>query len=302
MEDKKVIILMSTYNGEKYIKEQMESIFNQTYKNIKIFVRDDGSKDNTLNILKEYENQGKIKLSYGENLGFAKSFYWLLENTEQSDYYSFADQDDIWLENKIENAVNILNNMDNLKPALYFCDFDFYDKDMNFISHKNRIKAKITLQSALVNNINCGFTTVINYELLKYYLLMPAEKNIPHDYLALIIAVTLGNVYYDFNVLAKYRRHDRNVSSEIYSNNFFKIQLNRINNFLINDKFNYKKRWIEINNIYNNYFDCTIKNIFRIYTNYKLINNLKKLFCINRYRDTILDELAVRFIFLIGKL
>jgi GT2 family glycosyltransferase len=82
--DDKVAILLSTYNGTMYMKEQMESLFKQTYKNVEIIVRDDGSTDNmgnkesTIDVLKTYEDDGKIKLITGENIGFAKSFFELL--------------------------------------------------------------------------------------------------------------------------------------------------------------------------------------------------------------------------------
>ena len=94
---KKVIILLSAYNGEKYIREQIKSIINQTYSEIKIYVRDDGSKDQTPQILKEFADEGMIKLYLGENIGFVKSFLWLVKNCENADYYAFADQDDVWL-------------------------------------------------------------------------------------------------------------------------------------------------------------------------------------------------------------
>ena len=105
MKDKKVAVVLSTYNGEKYVKEQLDSILKQTYKNVEIIVRDDGSKDSTVEIIKEYQEKHKnIKLVVGENLGFIKSFFELLKIAE-ADYYSYADQDDIWVKNKIELAV-----------------------------------------------------------------------------------------------------------------------------------------------------------------------------------------------------
>ena len=94
--DKKVNVLLSAYNGEKYIREQIESILEQSYKNIEIYVRDDGSKDGTLTILKEYEERGLIHLEAGKNVGFVKSFEWLIANGGEADYYAFSDQDDFW--------------------------------------------------------------------------------------------------------------------------------------------------------------------------------------------------------------
>ena len=93
MENKKVAVIMSTYNGERFIREQLDSILNQTYKNIEVVVRDDGSKDKTVEIVKEYmEKYSNIVLYQGENLGFIKSFFELL-NLAEADYYSYADQD-----------------------------------------------------------------------------------------------------------------------------------------------------------------------------------------------------------------
>ena len=103
---------MSTYNGEEFVAEQMDSILNQTYKNIEIIVRDDGSKDSTTKIIKEYQKKYKnIKLYEGENLGFIKSFFELLKLVE-ADYYAYADQDDIWIENKILIMIHCVNNVE----------------------------------------------------------------------------------------------------------------------------------------------------------------------------------------------
>ena len=92
-----VNVLISTYNGEKYIKDQIDSILGQTYPNIRIYVRDDGSSDNTCNILKEYEKAGKIVLFRGDNVKWGKSFLTLLKKAETGSYWAFSDQDDVWL-------------------------------------------------------------------------------------------------------------------------------------------------------------------------------------------------------------
>ena len=94
---KTVAVLMSTYNGENYIKEQIESIFNQKGVIVKLYVRDDGSKDRTLEILKDYN----VNLEKGTNIGYIKSFMWLIKNVPFADYYALADQDDVWDEDKL---------------------------------------------------------------------------------------------------------------------------------------------------------------------------------------------------------
>ena len=102
----RIAVLMSSYNGEQYIKEQIDSILNQKGKfNIDIYVRDDGSFDNTIHILEDYQKKGLIKFCGGENIGPAKSFLTLLALADGYDFYAFADQDDIWFENKIESAI-----------------------------------------------------------------------------------------------------------------------------------------------------------------------------------------------------
>ena len=104
----KVIVLMSTYNGEQYIKEQIESILNQTYSNMELYIRDDGSKDQTVAILKKYEQDGKLHFSQGKNMGFINSFFEVMRTSGEADYYAWCDQDDVWLPEKIERAVKEL--------------------------------------------------------------------------------------------------------------------------------------------------------------------------------------------------
>ena len=115
----KVIICMSTYNGEKYVKEQIESLLNQTYKNLEIYVRDDGSKDNTINILEEYEKNNKIHFIKGNNVGVVKSFYECLKEAyDNAEYFAYCDQDDKWHEDKIERSISKLKK-ENLKYTIY---------------------------------------------------------------------------------------------------------------------------------------------------------------------------------------
>ena len=116
----KVNIIVSTYNGSKYIREQLKSLFDQSYPNIDIYVRDDGSDDGTLDILKEYEASGTVTLIRGENLGFCGSFMELLRLTDKGDFWSFCDQDDIWYPDKVALAVKWLERQKQEEPLLYY--------------------------------------------------------------------------------------------------------------------------------------------------------------------------------------
>ena len=127
--DKKVQILMSTYNGERYLAEQLDSIFRQTWPNIEVLVRDDGSKDATLEILNEYQKKhANLYVFPGTNEGLTRSFLELIQKCD-ADYVAFSDQDDYWLENKIEVAVERLAEFDG--PALYCSNQILVDQDLN---------------------------------------------------------------------------------------------------------------------------------------------------------------------------
>ena len=162
MENEKVTILMSSYNGEKYITEQIESLVQQTYPNIQILIRDDGSSDNTINIIKKFqEKYNNIKLIEGENLGFINSFFELLKISEKSDYYAYCDQDDVWMKDKIERAVSFLKKEPKEIPLLYFSNSDYYDTDMNFLATAEREKI-YNFRNSLVECVTQGMTMVIN--------------------------------------------------------------------------------------------------------------------------------------------
>lgn len=110
-----VAILLSTYNGELYLKEQIESYFRQTYKDWQLFVRDDGSKDKTIEILKEYRDKYPHKVhildDIRSNMGPGESFMHLLELVDAA-YYMFSDQDDVWLDDKIKKTLSRLQKME----------------------------------------------------------------------------------------------------------------------------------------------------------------------------------------------
>ena len=179
--EKKVAVLISTYNGEKYLKEQLNSIFNQTYSNIEIVIRDDGSSDGTIDLIKEYQQKySNITLEKGNNVGFIKSFFALL-NLANADYYAYCDQDDVWLENKIELAVNALNKADNTKPNMVFGNSDYYDENMNFSSKGEQHKT-FSFQNSLYECVAQGMTMTINQVAKEMITQNIPEKCLFHDW------------------------------------------------------------------------------------------------------------------------
>lgn len=135
-----IAILMSTYNGERYLHEQINSILSQTCEDWQLYVRDDGSKDDTLTILKNYaaEHPKKIHVveDVKENMGAGRSFMYLLEVVE-ADYYMFSDQDDVWMNDKIERTLKKVQCMENEfgqeVPIGVFTDLTVVDSNLKVL-------------------------------------------------------------------------------------------------------------------------------------------------------------------------
>ena len=210
-------ILMATYNGEKYVKEQIDSIIHQTYENWKLLIRDDNSTDKTLEILKEYEKKDKrIKVIEDKkgNLGFVKNFEELLIYSNK-EWVMFSDQDDYWLENKIEKYVSILNSnpKDILKKPILIHSNSFICNDNLEIIKKefinSNIASKYNEDSYYFFYFVQGSTVLINRAMID--LALPFSKNVTvHDRYLHLLAEFLGKRIFINESLIKYRQHSNN--------------------------------------------------------------------------------------------
>lgn len=206
----KVTVLMSTYNGEKYLKQQIDSIINQVDVEVNLIVRDDGSKDNTINILKDYAKEKKIKWYTGPNLKPALSFIDLVFNAPKSDYYAFSDQDDVWYPNKMIEAIKKIEG-NSSQPALYYGSQELVDKELNTIEI-HALDVKRSPFARFIINQAAGCTMVFNYNLFKI-----VKKHRPtilhmHDNWILKVCEAIGGyVYVDNKPYVKYRQHSNNV-------------------------------------------------------------------------------------------
>lgn len=208
----KLIILLSAYNGEKYIREQLDSLLAQTQKGVQILVRDDGSADGTREILADYAQKGALRRYAGENLGPACSFWHLLQDAPDADYYAFCDQDDVWDKDKLEIAVSALEGADAEKPALYCGDVRVTDKDLHTLSEHMVGPAPTDYPHALLRKLAPGCTYVFNRpagELLRRF---DAERlGIElHDWTAYQIIACFGSVLFDPTPHMCYRQHGDN--------------------------------------------------------------------------------------------
>lgn len=302
MNNKKVIILMSTYNGEKYITEQLESLISQTYKNIEILIRDDGSRDKTKEIIKKFAlKTNNITLIEGENIGFIKSFFELLKMDNSADYYAYCDQDDVWMKDKIERAVQFLEKTDNNKPVLYFSNSDYYDTNMNFIGTAEKEKF-YNFRNSLVECVTQGMTMVINNKTRETIIKNKPESCLYHDWWTYMICSGFGEIIYDNKSLVKYRRHSKSVTVE--GKTPLQLLIFRIKKFFIGDSLKkIKKQWKEYENFYYNELDEKNKKLLKLFTHkYNFFIALRKTFYPKRFRRKIIDEISVRILFLIGRL
>ena len=230
---KKVQILMSTYNGEKYVDEQINSLLQQDHTNLEILIRDDGSKDSTVSILEKYNREyPNINLIIGENKGVISSFFELaMKASKEADYFAFCDQDDYWKPQKISRAVNLLDKEAPETPLLYFSRLDIADEHLNILKQSPIPPRGASIENALIQNIATGCTIVFNKKLLDTFKSQLPNVNqvTMHDSWFYLLATALGKIVYDDQSQILYRQHSSNVLG--MANNKVKSAMIRYRNF-----------------------------------------------------------------------
>lgn len=207
-----VQVLLSTYNGEKYLKEQLDSLIGQIGVNISILVRDDGSTDGTKEILEHYQEKGVLIWYSGENLKPAHSYFDLMQKASLTEYYAFCDQDDVWDNNKLMVAIKKLKKFDPEIPSMYFSKVKLVDEDLNAIYNGRYPTGTFTFGTALIRNNVTGCTMVFNRKLLEQVNHYTPQYVLMHDHwVYLVCLATNGNVVYDSVSHIKYRQHVGNV-------------------------------------------------------------------------------------------
>jgi glycosyltransferase involved in cell wall biosynthesis len=249
----KVTILMCTYNGEKYIEDQLDSFQCQTYKNWSLIVSDDGSVDKTLKILNQYQKKWgikKIQIIKGPQKGFSENFISLIKNKKiQGEYFFLSDQDDIWMPKKIENYVSVFNKVNNKKPILIGGSSLYVNSDLALIGESHDFTHKPTFSNALVQSMFGGNTIAFDRN-FKFQVEDIILNNISsYDWFLYILnTFTGGNTFFLQEANIFYRQHSNSLVGGnrgifniikrfiLFKNNFFRDQISMNINNIINIK------------------------------------------------------------------
>lgn len=218
----KVIVLLSTYNGERYLAEQLESLVAQKDVDVEILVRDDGSKDATVAMLDEWQEKGALSWYTSANLGPGKSFIHLLQTAAPGNYYAFCDQDDVWLPEKLSVTMDKMRAVEAEnpgKPVIIHTDMNVVDESLNIIHdsfwRSSGLRPDILRTFPYLctcNSVN-GCTIVMNSVARELIL----EKYVEHDIIihdvisALTVAYHGGIIDYVETPTVLYRQHSSNV-------------------------------------------------------------------------------------------
>ncbi len=207
-----VLVLLSTYNGEHYLVELLDSLYAQTTQNFSLWVRDDGSSDRTLEILRQYRTcHDNITLIEGSNIGVIGSFMTLVRecSVEPGQLYAFCDQDDIWFPEKLARATVNITAAKNPSAALYCSRLIYTDNALHPIG-TSAIPRFFGFENALVENVAIGCTMVFGEIIRQKMLAANPERMMMHDWWAYLVAGAFGEVIYDSEPGIYYRQHATN--------------------------------------------------------------------------------------------
>lgn len=300
----KVAIAMATYNGELFIEQQLQSLLNQTYRDFVCYIHDDGSKDNTVRIIKQYTTNYPdrfIELNFPV-CGSAKTNFWELMLRINTDVLFFCDQDDIWMQDKIEKLVSKIVEIDKNVPGLVFCDMKVVDSDLSeidasFIHFSGYDTSRTRLCQLIPQNIAAGCCMAINRALKEEALRCPNVDSIRmHDWWLMLVASCVGKIVFVNESLQLYRQHIGNSLGAIKDKGFT-ASMSRVKRLLLGKQIRqtkkrikehqiqasllyvYKGKTVEIDEIIDFFAKIEEKNkIQRIlgYCTYKIFRNNKR--------------------------
>ncbi len=305
--DPSVAIFMATFNGEKFLAEQLDSLQAQTVTNWRLYVSDDGSTDETKEIIKRYQEPwGSEKIQYrdGPRKGFCKNFQSLTsDDAICADFYAFCDQDDVWLPEKLARALNAFKDISSKVPAVYGARTQLIDEEGVLIGLSPIFSLTPSFENALVQSIAGGNTMVFNHAAKQAIQISSKYEIISHDWWAYLVVTGVGGKFiYDPIPAVYYRQHKANI---IGSKKRFFEKLERLKS-LLSGKL---KRWIESRNkALESILRClTLKNqeTFRQFCHYRRGSLFSRIWGIKRlgiHRQHFIENIGLYIAVLINKI
>lgn len=261
---KVVDILLATYNGEKYVEEQINSILKQSYKEIRLIISDDNSTDNTLKIIEKLQKSDSRIIVYkqNKNLGVTANFEFLLNKVE-NDYFMFADQDDIWLEDKVKKSVE---KLENDKCDLVFTNLKIVDENLKVLNKSfwkakglnQKIKKHMNFEGLYLNNFVTGCTTICKKKFIKQILPLPKNTEyILYDYWLALVVSKNGKIGKIEEPQILYRQHKHNAVGAKRKSDLLN-SFDEVRNLFIDVKIDHFKVFVEREKLFSN--DLKIQN------------------------------------------
>jgi len=211
-----VAILLCTYNGARFLAEQLDSLEAQTHQNWVVFASDDGSTDQTQEILQHYRVKwpsGKLTIRSGPQKGFCRNFMSLVaDNSILADYYAFCDQDDVWLPEKLSRSLDVLCDIPTQMPAIYGSRTQLIDEQGLLVGISPFFAITPSFENALVQSIAGGNTMVFNHAAKLAIQIDPQHEIVSHDWWAYLVITGMGGQFvYDPIPTTYYRQHKANI-------------------------------------------------------------------------------------------
>lgn len=301
----KVQVLLSTYNGERFVEDLVKSIIAQNGVDVNLLIRDDGSTDKTPEILDVLARlYPEIILIKATNSGVVGSFFELLNTAEKADYYAFADQDDIWKPDKLISAVRMLESIKSDDPTMYYSRLEFVNEELRHVGFSTK-PVFSGFRNALVQNQATGCTVVLN-DIARAKIIEKLPKwALMHDWWCYLVTSAFGIVIYDETSHILYRKHGQNVTP---ATPFFAFELlARVRRYLGDDRITEKvtDQVMEFKRLH--YDDLTPENKsltdeFITVRSANFIYRLKYILFEQRVkRNTRLDNFILKILILFGK-
>lgn len=204
-----VEVLMSSYEGARFVGEQVQSVLAQTHRRLRLVIRDDGSGQPTREVLRELARDPRVELREGDNLGLPHAFFRMLdESGDDADLWALCDQDDVWAPDKVARTVAALEDVEG--PALYCARVHVVDEHLApLYPHELPLRGP-SFANALVQNIALGCTVVVNREARDLLRGRWPRECVMHDAWMYLVVAGAGTVVYDHALVVEYRQHGRN--------------------------------------------------------------------------------------------